>query len=145
MAKKAKQTTKFKGNKKFDKDSDDNPLLKVNNNSEFEIEFYNVLNDPSSIIFSEYEVFNIETGNIDINQLNRDSEIVAIMRYYEYVCIAKFKYNYILPLLETGEMTGPEIFQMIQHALRTKLLIYIPSFDTVLEFEFRFKTKIKYI
>jgi hypothetical protein len=67
------------------------------------------------------------------------------MRYYEYVCIAKFKYNYILPLLETGEMTGPEIFQMIQHALRTKLLIYIPSFDTVLEFEFRFKTKIKYI
>lgn len=143
----AKQTkaVKFKGTKKFDKDSEDNPLLKVDNKSDFEIEFYNVLNDPQSIIFPGYQTFNIETGNIDTELLNRDSQIIAIMRYYEYVCIARFKYNYIIPLLENKEMNGIEVFQMIQHALRTKLLMYIPSFDTILEIEFKFQTKIKYI
>lgn len=137
--------TKFKGKKKFDKDSDDNPLLKVDNKSNFEIEFANVLNDPYSIIFSDYENFDIATGNIDIEKLNPNSMIIATMRYYEYVCIAKFNYDYILPLLNSGEMNGAEVFQMIQHALRTKLLMYIPSFDTILEIEFKFKTKIKYV
>lgn len=139
------KTKKFKGSKKFDKDSEDNPLLKVDNNSEFTMEFANVLNDPYSIIFSDYENFDIQSGNIDANRLNKDSHIVAIMRYYEYVCIGKFKYNYIVPLLSEGDLNGPEVFQMIQHALRTRLLMNIPTFETILEIEFKFKTKIKYI
>lgn len=136
---------KFKGTKKFDKDSTDNPLLKVDNDSAFSIEFANVLNDPYSIIFKDYENFDIQTGNIDTERLNKDSQIIAIMRYYEYVCIGRFKYDYIFPLLSEGELNGPEVFQMIQHALRTRLLMNIPSFDIILEIEFKFKTKIKYI
>lgn len=135
---------KFKGNKKFDKDSDDNPLLKVDNDV-FSVEFSNILNDPYSIIFPDYENFDIMTGDIDVDKINRDSQIIAIMRYYEYVCIARFKYDYIIPLLTKGDLSGIEVFQMIQHALRTKLLMNIPSFDVILEIEFKFNTKIKYI
>ena len=48
MAKSKQQ--KFKGVKKFDKDSEDNPLLRVDSQT-FNIEFANILNDPYSIIF----------------------------------------------------------------------------------------------
>lgn len=144
MAKAKGKTQKFKGVKKFDKDSDENPLLKVENDT-FNIEFANVLNDPYAIIFPDYENFDILTGNIDGARINRDSQIIAIMRYYEYICIAKFKYDYIIPLLTEGDLSGSEVFQMIQHALRTRLLMNIPSFDIILEIEFKFTTKIKYI
>lgn len=141
MAKSKQQ--KFKGVKKFDKDSEDNPLLRVDSQT-FNIEFANILNDPYSIIFNDYETFDIMTGNLDANKINRDSQIIGIMRYYEYVCIARFKYDYIIPLLTEGDLSGPEVFQMIQHALRTRLLMNIPSFDVILEIEFKFTTKIKY-
>lgn len=144
MAKAKGKPQKFKGVKKFDKDSDENPLLKVENDT-FNIEFANVLNDPYAIIFPDYENFDILTGNIDGDRINRDSQIIAIMRYYEYICIARFKYDYIIPLLTQGDLSGPEVFQMIQHALRTRLLMNIPSFDIILEIEFKFTTKIKYI
>ena len=124
---------------------EDNPLLKVDNSSNFTIEFANILNDPMSIIFPDYENFDITVGDINTDKLNRDSQIIAIMRYYEYVCIAKFKYDYIVPLLTEGELNGPDVFQMIQHALRTRLLMNIPSFDVILEIEFKYQTKIKYI
>lgn len=138
------KTTKFKGVKKFDKDSDDNPLLKMDDANGYEIYFANILNNPLCIIFNDYQVFDIFTGNIDINKLNKDSQIIAYMRYYEYLCIARFKYDYIKPLLDTGDMNGIDVFQMIKHSLRTRLLMNIPSFDIILEPEFIFKTVVKY-
>lgn len=141
----AKQkTTKFKGTKKFDKDSEDNPLLKMDGTNGYEMYFANILNDPMCTIFNEYQTFDIFTSNIDVNRLNKDSQIIAYMRYYEYLCVARFKYNYIKPLLDNGEMNGIDVFQMIKHSLRTRLLMNIPSFDTILEPEFIFKTVIKY-
>lgn len=140
---KAKQT-KFKGVKKFDKDSEDNPLLKMDGINGYEMYFANILNDPMCIIFNEYQEFDIFNGIIDVNRLNRDSQIIAYMRYYEYLCIARFKYEYIKPLLDNGNMNGIDVFQMIKHSLRTRLLMNIPSFDVIIEPEFIFKTVIKY-
>lgn len=140
---KVKQT-KFKGVKKFDKDSEDNPLLKMDGVNGYEMYFANILNDPMCIIFNEYQEFDIFNGIIDVNRLNRDSQIIAYMRYYEYLCIARFKYEYIKPLLDNGNMNGIDVFQMIKHSLRTRLLMNIPSFDVIIEPEFIFKTVIKY-
>ena len=140
---KTKQT-KFKGVKKFDKDSEDNPLLKMDGVNGYEMYFANILNDPMCIIFNEYQEFDIFNGIIDVNRLNRDSQIIAYMRYYEYLCIARFKYEYIKPLLDNGNMNGIDVFQMIKHSLRTRLLMNIPSFDVIIEPEFIFKTVIKY-
>lgn len=140
---KAKQT-KFKGVKKFDKDSEDNPLLKMDGVNGYEMYFANILNDPMCIIFNDYQEFDIFNGIIDVNRLNRDSQIIAYMRYYEYLCIARFKYEYIKPLLDNGNMNGIDVFQMIKHSLRTRLLMNIPSFDVIIEPEFIFKTVIKY-
>ena len=140
---KAKQT-KFKGVKKFDKDSEDNPLLKMDGVNGYEMYFANILNDPMCIIFNEYQEFDIFNGIIDVNRLNRYSQIIAYMRYYEYLCIARFKYEYIKPLLDNGNMNGIDVFQMIKHSLRTRLLMNIPSFDVIIEPEFIFKTVIKY-
>jgi len=138
------KTTKYKGTKKFDKDSDDNPLLKMDGANGYEMYFANILNDPMCIIFNDYQSFDIFTGNIDVNRLNKDSQIIAYMRYYEYLCVARFKYDYIKPLLDNGDMNGIDVFQMIKHSLRTRLLMNIPSFDIILEPEFIFKTVIKY-
>ena len=135
---------KYKGIKKYNKDSEENPLLQMDDKDDFKMEFVNVLNNPYGIIFKDYKNFNIITGDIDIDKLNDNSQIIAIMRYYEYVCLAKFKYSYIVPMLTDGELNGNEVFNMIQHALRNKLLLNIPSFDTILEIEFKFSTKIKY-
>lgn len=143
MASKQKPN-KYKGVKKYNKDSDENPLLYVEDKDEFKMEFVNILNNPHGIIFKDFKNFNIVTGQIDTNLLNNNSDIIAIMRYYEYACIARFKYEYIVPMLTDGELTGVEVFNMIQHALRNKLLMNIPSFDTILEIEFKFSTKIKY-
>lgn len=140
---KTKQT-KFKGVKKFDKDSEDNPLLKMDGVNGYEMYFANILNDPMCIIFNDYQEFDIFNGIIDVNRLNRDSQIIAYMRYYEYLCIARFKYEYIKPLLDNGNMNGIDVFQMIKHSLRTRLLMNIPSFDVIIEPEFIFKTVIKY-
>ena len=140
---KTKQT-KFKGVKKFDKDSEDNPLLKMDGVNGYEMYFANILNDPMCIIFNDYQEFDIFNGIIDVNRLNRDSQIIAYMRYYEYLCIARFKYEYIKPLLDNGNMSGIDVFQMIKHSLRTRLLMNIPSFDVIIEPEFIFKTVIKY-
>jgi hypothetical protein len=139
----AKQN-KYKGVKKYNKDSDENPLLQMDDKDDFSTEFVNILNNPKGIIFKDYKNFNIVTGNIDADLLNDKSEIIAIMRYYEYACIARFKYSYIVPMLTDGELNGNEVFAMIQHALRNKLLMNIPSFDVILEIEFKFSTKIKY-
>ena len=65
---KAKQT-KFKGVKKFDKDSEDNPLLKMDGVNGYEMYFANILNDPMCIIFNEYQEFDIFNGIIDCHIL----------------------------------------------------------------------------
>lgn len=139
-----KKQTKYKGIKKIDKDSEDNPLLKMDGTNGYDMYFANILNDPLCVIFNDYQEFDIFNGLIDVNMLNKDSQIIAYMRYYEYLCIARFKYEYIKPLLDNGDMNGVDVFQMIKHSLRTRLLMNIPSFDVIIEPEFIFKTIIKY-
>lgn len=137
---------KYKGTKKkIDKDSsEENILLKIDDSMQFSIEFANILNDPYSNIFIDYDRFDYENPSLDSSKLDLNSELIVTARYYEYLAIARFKCSYITPLLTHGAMNLKEIFQMIMHALRVRLLMNIPSFDVILEIEFKYNTYIKY-
>lgn len=138
-----------KGQSKLKPDNNDpekNPLLHIENKHDFQIETGNLLEDPSGLIWENYENFDLskDKDHFDISMLNRDSSIVVILRYYEYICTAIFKFNYILPLLESG-LIAKDVFEMIKHSLKTRLLVNVPSFDNVFEPEIQYIGKVKYL
>lgn len=138
---------KYKGGdkKKINKDDlENNPLLRIDDNIQFSIEFANILNDPYSAVFINYDKFNYENPSLDASKLDLNSEMIVTARYYEYLAIARFKCNYIIPLITNDALTLKDIFQMIMHALRVRLLMNIPSIDVILEIEFKYNTYIKY-
>ena len=144
-----RKTGKLKGQKKQNSENRDeaekNPLLKIDDNEEFSIESSNLLQKPGKIIFSGYETFDLskEKNHFDMSRLNENSVIIIVLRYYEYICIAKFKFSFIIPILQS-DINPRETFDLIKHALRNRLLLNAPSFDTIFEPDFHYIGKIKY-
>ena len=139
---------KLKGQKKGKPDSeslDENPLLKIDNRSDFSIESSNLLQEPSKLLYNGYENFDLkkEKDHFDMKRLNDDSSIVVILRYYEYICTATFKFSFIIPILQSG-LIAKDVFDMIKHSLRNKLLLNAPTFDNIFEPDFHYIGKIKY-
>ena len=79
-----------------------------------------------------------------MERLNLDTEIVIILRYYEYLCTAKFKFCYVKPLLQPGIIAAKDIFDMVKHCLKNKLLINVPTFDTIFEPDIQYIGKVRY-
>lgn len=149
MATKQSKSKPTKGQSKLKPDNDNpekNPLLHVENKHDFQIETGNLLENPDGLIWDKFENFDLskDKDHFDTNIINLDTEIVIILRYYEYICTAKFKFCYILPLLKSG-LIAKDVFEMIKHSLKTKLLVNVPSFDTVFEPEIQYIGKVKYL
>lgn len=139
---------KLKGQKKQVSDSEtlgENPLLKIDNRDDFSMESSNLLQDPGGLAFPGFENFDInrENGHFDVSRLRNESVVIVALRYYEYVCVARFRFDFIVPILESG-LTAEDVFGMIRHALRNRLLLNAPSFDTIFEPDIRYVGKIKY-
>lgn len=139
---------KLKGQKKGKPDSeniDENPLLKIDNRVDFSIESSNLLQDPGKLIFPGYENFDLkkEKDHFDMDRLSDDSSIIIVLRYYEYICTASMKFSFIIPILQSG-LNARDVFEMIKHALRNKLLLNAPTFDNIFEPDFHYIGKIKY-
>ena len=139
---------KLKGQKKSKPDSeniDENPVLKIDNRVDFSIESSNLLQDPGKLIFPGYENFDLkkEKDHFDMNRLRDDSSIIIVLRYYEYICTASMKFSFIIPILQSG-LNARDVFEMIKHALRNKLLLNAPTFDNIFEPDFHYIGKIKY-
>lgn len=137
-----------RGKGKVEPDNDNpelNPLLHVENKQDFTIETSNLLEDPHGLIYEGFEPFDLkeEKVSFDYEKFNEDSLLVIMLRYYEYLCTAKIRVNYIMPLLASG-MTGKQVFDMICHCLKNKLLCNVPSFDTIFEPDIQYIGKIKY-
>lgn len=144
----SKKKTSLKGQKRNQSSSDeikDNPLLKIDDKVDFSIESSNLLQDPERLLFDGYDSFelNKDKDHFDFNKLNDESSIIIALRYYEYICIAKFKFKYIVPILKSG-LNAKDIFDMIKHALRNRLLLEAPSFDVIFEPDMHYDGKIKY-
>lgn len=149
---KQKQTNKkLKGLNKDIKDTDDNPLLKTNENKDFVVTTMNILNDVSCLLYNDYDVFDIaEPGSdkqiknpLNIDNISDESSVIVFLRYFEYLVKAEFKFIYISPLI-VAKVPLNEIFDMIKHHLKMRLLMMVPSFDTIFELNFKYEYKIKY-
>lgn len=138
----------IKGKKKERPDNDDpelNPLLKVENKKDFIINTSNLLENPEGLTYDEFEPFDLKEKEFpfDYSRFDENSLIVIMLRYYEYLCTAQIRVEYILPLLSSG-MTGKQVFDMVCHCLKNKLLCNVPSFDTIFEPDIQYIGKIKY-
>lgn len=136
-----------KGTKKIvdEKDTKDNPLLKIDDTVLFSIESGNFLNDPTIYTFPGFETIdpkNPET--LDLTRLDNNSEFVCILLYFEYLITAKFKFSYIRPLL-AADMEFPKIIEAINHRLLTELQLNVPSFDTIITLQVENQCRVKYI
>lgn len=146
MAEKTKK--QLKGIKKTKPDvenPEENPMLKVENKDNFNIQTGNLIQDTELLIFTGYESFDIKKeGNpFDSSKLSENSSIIITLRYYEYVCIAKFTLSYIIPLLESG-LGMRDIFDMIRHCLRNKLIMNAPTFDSIFDIDMVYKGYVHY-
>lgn len=137
-----------KGKLKVEPDNDNpelNPLLHVENKAGFTITTSNLLEDPYGIIYDDFEDFDLKEEKItfDYQRFDENATLIIMLRYYEYLCTAQIKVDYIMPLLSSG-MTGKQVFDMVCHCLKNKLLCNVPSFDTIFEPDIQYIGKIKY-
>lgn len=137
-----------KGKLKIESDNDNpdlNPLLHVENREGFNISTSNLLMYPNSLEHNGYENFNIKDDEFkfDYTRFDEQTRIIIILRYYEYICTAEMTVDYILPILNCG-LNGKQVFDMVCHCLKNKLLCNVPSFDTIFEPDIQYIAKIKY-
>lgn len=137
-----------KGKKKTHPDTDnpdENPLLHVDNTADFSIDTGNLLQDTGLLIFPGYKVFDLkkDKDHFDTRKISHMSIIIITLRYYEYVCIAKFQFSYIIPILESG-LNAKDVFDMVKHCLKNKLLTNAPTFDNIYELDIQYSGYIKY-
>lgn len=137
-----------KGKKKTHPDTDnpdENPLLHVDNTADFSIDTGNLLQDTGLLIFPGYKVFDLkkDKDHFDTRKISQMSMIIITLRYYEYVCIAKFQFSYIIPILESG-LNAKDVFDMVKHCLKSKLLTNAPTFDNIYELDIQYSGYIKY-
>lgn len=131
-----------------EKDTENNPLLKIEND-EFVIEVGNIIENPWILINEGYDNFDPkDKGTLDGDRLSMDSEFLVILRSFEYVISAKFKVSYIWPLWSHGEKTGDltfdDLFQSISHRLRNELFMRSPNFDEIDLMSIQYLYKVKY-
>ena len=143
-----KKKIALKGKKKSKPDTDnpdENPLLHVDNTADFSIETGNLLQDTGLLIFPGYKMFDLkkDKDHFDMDKISKMSMIIISLRYYEYVCIAKFQFSYIIPILESG-LIAKDVFDMVKHCLKNKLLTNAPTFDNIYELEIQYSGYIKY-
>ena len=143
-----KKKSKYKGQKKSDSEGDstkDNPLIKIDNKIDFEIEVSNLLQEPEKLLLPDFENFDLskEKDHFNFEKLNDETTIKITLRYYEYICIATFKFKFIVPILQSG-LNAKDVFDMIKHSLRNHLLLNCPSFDVIFEPDMQYRGKIKY-
>lgn len=126
-------------------DPDKNPLLHVENKHDFKIETANLLENPDILMYDGFETFDLtkDKDHFDLDQINNDTEIIVVLRYFEYICTADFRFCYIKPILASGFIMK-DVFDMMKHSLKNKLMINVPSFDTVFEPEIQYIGKVKY-
>lgn len=143
-----KKTRPIKGNKKEKPDSNDpdnNPLLRVDDKMNFKIETGNLLQTPNALNFHDFEKFELkkDKDHFEMDKLKKTSEIIIVLRYYEYICTARFSFSYIIPIMESG-LVAKDVFEMIKHCLRNKLIINAPSFDNIFDIDIVYVGYIKY-
>ena len=126
-------------------DTTDNPLLCIDEKINFRIEAGNLLQTPDMLIFKSFNKINIqkEKDIFDVEKLNKTSSVIITLRYFEYVCIVRFEFSFIIPMLESG-LTAKDVINLMKHALRNRLLLNAPSFDNIYDIDIVYEGYVRY-
>lgn len=148
----SKKSTSKKGNSKIvsEKDTEKNPLLHIEQTPLFAIEVGNFLEDANILIHPEFESFDpSDKTTLDSERLDYNSDMMVILRYFEYVILAKFKVSFIMPLWAEGARTGDmdlfDIILSIQHRLQMELQLRTPTFDDINLLDVHYLYKVRYV
>lgn len=129
-------------------------MLEVEYNPQFTVVCKNALDDPKSMQFPGWEPFPIEkltngeqkddsfilnTERVRINK----TEIMVILRYFEYLCIAKMDLSYLTEICK-GDSKLVDVIDMIKHHLRNKLIREVDKTEQVIDMYIKYVGKIKY-
>lgn len=128
--------------------NDKKTFLEINNSDGFYVECKNLIEDTSAMIFSGYENVNLKnqdkTLSIDISRIKENkTTIKVILRYFEYVIIATMSFSYLKPIMVSG-FTINDIYDMIKHHIRNRLIREIGSSETIIEMHTEYYMKIQY-
>ena len=145
MATKKAKPINSKKKSQADSDTSENPLLCIDNKINFCIDAGNLLQTPNMLIFKDFKRIDIQKDKdiFDISKLTEKSSVIITLRYFEYVCIAKFEFSFIIPMLESG-LVARDIIDLMKHALRNRLLLNAPSFDNIYDIDIKYEGYIRY-
>lgn len=132
-------------------------MLDVEYGPMFNVECRNLLDNPKAMQFPGYEPFpihrlaNSSTDNgkgeefiLDTTRVRKEkTEILVILRYFEYVCIAKMNFSFLAEICK-GDQKLVDAIGMMKHHLRNKLIREVRKTEEILDLHCEYTGKIKY-
>lgn len=141
-----------------EKKKEQHDISDVEYKSGFNVDCHNILNEPTTLHFIGYEPLNIDkmgdteedkergvrSPNLfNLQRITNKTEILIILRYFEYACIARVSFNYLKEIMKGG-MNLIKSFDMIKHHLRIILNREVSGIENVVEMHVEYFGKIKY-
>lgn len=129
-------------------------MLDVDYSPQFNVECKNVLDDPKAMQFPGWEPFAIEKltsgeQKDDAFILNtqrvrpKETEIMVVLRYFEYLCIARMNIVYLMEICK-GDSRLVDVVDMIKHHLRNRLKREVDHTEDIIDMYIKYVGKIKY-
>lgn len=128
----------------------------VNYNSGFSVEVHNLLDEPKTLQMPNYTTLILDrlyqkdgdNGMHSENLFNTSAvtdktEIVIVLLYFEYACIAHVSFKYLVEILKSG-LDLIKAFDMIKHHLRILLNKEVNGIENIVEMRVEYLGKVKY-
>lgn len=124
--------------------------------SGFSVDVHNLLDEPKTLQFPGYEVLvldklaqkdgttNLHSENMfKPDKVTNKTEILVILTYFEYVCIARVSFSYLMEILKSG-LDLIRAFDMIKHHLRIILNREVNGIENIVEMHVEYMGRVKY-
>ncbi len=124
--------------------------------SGFSVDVHNLLDEPKTLQFPGYEVLVLDklAQKDNANALHSENmfkpdkvtgktEILVILTYFEYVCIARVSFSYLMEILKSG-LDLIRAFDMIKHHLRIILNREVNGIENIVEMHVEYMGRVKY-
>ena len=131
-------------------------ISEVTYKSGFSVDVHNLLDEPKTLQFPGYEVLVLDKlaqkDNVNVlhsenlfktDKVTSKTEILIILTYFEYVCIARVSFSYLMEILKSG-IDLIRSFDMIKHHLRIILNREVNGIENIVEMHVEYMGRVKY-
>lgn len=132
-------------------------ILSVVYNEGFHVECYNMLENPEVMHLNKmgYKKINLnalrntdeqddDSNILDVSKINEQkTQIIVVLRYFEYLCIATVKFDYIKEILHGGFSLADSL-DMIKHHLKNRLVREVRGTETIVEMHIEYRGYVRY-